>query len=190
MAFDSTTTSTGIPPVIKEGVFSPEASVVIDAPREVVWEVLMDWKSYHEWNPFVRNQCLTDESKRPLPADQQTPRAGAHLLIHPVHIPPSFDPPKLLPASSIMAIITVMDSQNYRCAWVATGYPAWMLQTERWQALVEVEGEDGRKKTRYETKEVFSGVLAYGISVALAGGLQKGFDAMAEGLKQRSESRV
>lgn len=189
MAFDSTATSTGIPPLIKDGVFSISASIVIDAPRDVVWDVLMDWKAYHEWNPFVRNQYLTDASKRPLPADQQTPRAGAHLLIHPVHIPPSFDPPKFLPAGSSHEIITAIDTQNYRCAWVTADYPTWMLRAERWQALVEVE-EDGRKKTRYETMEVFDGVLAYVVMGLVGDGLRKGFIAMAEGLKTRSEDRV
>lgn len=49
MAFDSTATTTGIPPLTKDGVFSVSASIVIDAPRDVVWDVLMDWKAYHEW---------------------------------------------------------------------------------------------------------------------------------------------
>ena len=81
-----------------------------------------------------------------------------------------------------------MDTQNYRCAWVTTDYPAWMLRGERWQALVEVE-EDGRKKTRYETYEVFTGTLAYVLGGLLGDGLRKGCVAMAEGLKTRSEGR-
>lgn len=133
-----------------------------------------------------RNQCLTDASKKPLPAAQQTPRAGAHLLIHPVHIPPSFDPPKIFPASAAFEIITTVDPDNYRCAWQNVDYPSWLLAAERWQALVEVV-EDGRKKTRYETIEVFSGPLAYAIKLFVGSGLQQGFTAMAEGLKERSE---
>ncbi|KAG6334787.1 hypothetical protein ID866_4305 [Astraeus odoratus] len=190
MAFDSTATTTGVPPLVEDGVFSLSASIVIDAPRDVVWEVLMDWKAYHEWNPFTRNQCLTDASKQPLPANQQTLRAGAHLYIHPVHIPPSFDSPKLLPAGSVLVVITALDTHNYRCAWVTVEHPKWMLHAERWQALVEVDDGDGRKKTRYETREVFSGVLAYAVSITVGGGLQKGFVAMAEGLKKRSEEKM
>ncbi|KAI6037991.1 hypothetical protein EDC04DRAFT_2699185 [Pisolithus marmoratus] len=186
MATNSSRTDTGLPK-LEPGVFSATASIVIDAPREVVWQVLMDWKSYHEWNPFVRNQCLTDASKRPLPEEQQRPRVGDYLYIYPVHIPPSFDSPRLLPASSASQVITVLDAENYRCSWVCNDYPKWMLRTERWQVLVEVDEGDGRKKTRYETKEVFNGPLAYVVSAILGDGIKKGFVAMAEGLKKRSE---
>ena len=55
--------------------------------------------------------------------------------------------------------------------------------------MVEVE-EDGRKKTRYETMEVFNGALAYVVMGLLGDGLRKGFIAMAEGLKTRSEDRL
>ena len=103
-----------------------------------------------------------------------------------MHIPPSFDPPKIFPANSAFVIITTMDPDNYRCAWDTVGYPAWLLATLRWQALVEVV-EDGRKKTRYETIEAFSGLMAYLVKWFVGRGIQQGFIAMAEGLKERSE---
>lgn len=138
------------------------------------------------WVWRSRNQCLTDPSGNPLPASEQTPRVGTHLLIYPVHIPPSFDGPKILPANSAFQVITTLDTDNYRCAWQDARFPRWLLSTERWQALVEVV-EDGRKKTRYETTEVFSGLLAYVIQLFFGSGLRKGFTAMAEGLKKRAE---
>ncbi|KAI6112079.1 hypothetical protein EDD16DRAFT_1553506 [Pisolithus croceorrhizus] len=187
MASDHARTDTGLPQ-LEPGVFTATASIVIDAPREVVWKVLMDWQLYHEWNPFVRNQCVTDAWKRPLPEEQQRPSVGDYLYIYPVHIPPSFDSPKLLGASSTFQRITVLDSHSYQCSWVSAEYPKWMLRTERWQVLVEVDEGDGRKKTRYETKEVFNGPLAYVVSAIVGDGIKKGFVAMAEGLKRRSES--
>lgn len=63
--------------------------------------------------------------------------------------------------------------------------PRWLLNAERWQVLIEVEGG----KTRYETFETFGGILAYLIRVFLRSGLKKGFVAMAEGLKRRAEER-
>ncbi|KAF9238674.1 hypothetical protein BU15DRAFT_47424 [Melanogaster broomeanus] len=188
MASSNENPNTGLPPLTSKGVFIASASVVIDAPRELVWEVLMDWGSYREWNPFIRNQCLTDASRKPLPASLQTPRAGAHLLIQPVHLPPSFDPPKILPTGSAFEVITTMDPENFRCAWKNVEWPSWLLNAERWQALVEVV-EDGKKKTRYETIEVFGGVLAYIISFLLGSRLQQGFTAMAQGLKKQSEEK-
>lgn len=104
-----------------------------------------------------------------------------------MHIPPSFDPPRIFPAGSAFLIITALDTDNYRCAWKNIDYPSWLLDTERWQALVEVV-EDGRRKTRYETIEVFSGWLAYVVRLVVGSGLQKGFRAMAEGLKTRAEA--
>jgi hypothetical protein len=135
-----------------------------------------------------RGQCLTDALRNPLPPSQQTPRAGAHLLIYPVHIPPSFEPPKIFPASSAFEVITTLDPENFRCAWKNVERSSWILDAERWQALVEVV-EDGRKKTRYDTIEVFGGLLAYPIRFFLGSGLQDAFTAMAQGLKTRSEEK-
>lgn len=36
-------------PQLDAGVLELSAATVINAPRHVVWEVLMDWESYHEW---------------------------------------------------------------------------------------------------------------------------------------------
>ncbi|KAJ8583912.1 hypothetical protein M405DRAFT_747879 [Rhizopogon salebrosus TDB-379] len=170
-----------VPPLSSNGVFSVSASSLINAPREVVWEVLMDWKSYKEWNPFVRDQRITDARKNHLP--DETPREGCHLHIHPVNIPPSFGD-KWFPSSAFERI-TALDHENYRTAWVNIDMPHWLLNAERWQVLVEVEG--GR--TRYETIEVFGGLLAYLIKIFVGNGLKKGFIAMAEGLKHRAEQR-
>lgn len=41
--------SQGLPPLASAGVFTVSASSTIDAPRDVVWQVLMDWGSYHQW---------------------------------------------------------------------------------------------------------------------------------------------
>lgn len=45
----STSENQGLPPRSSQGVFSVSASITIDAPRATVWQVLMDWGSYHEW---------------------------------------------------------------------------------------------------------------------------------------------
>lgn len=137
--------------------------------------------SVDESNLKRRDQRVTDARKNPLPDD--TPREGSYLYIHPVHIPPSFDN-KWLPSSAFERI-TVLDHENYRTAWVYVNTPHWLLNAERWQALVVVEGG----KTRYETIEVFGGVLAYFIKAFVGNGLKKGFVAMAERLKSRAEER-
>ncbi|KAH7908674.1 hypothetical protein BJ138DRAFT_1090830 [Hygrophoropsis aurantiaca] len=178
-------TTNGLPPLASSGVFAVSASIDIDAPRDVVWDVLMDWNVYREWNPFVRNQQITAPDGTPL--KDQTPHVGAFLSIRPMHIPPTLDDARWFPpASAALERITVLDRANYRCAWRNIDMPAWALRAERWQALVELG--DGR--TRYETVEVFGGAAAYVIRVLLGGGLRAGFRAMAEGLKARAEERV
>ncbi|KAH7919555.1 hypothetical protein BV22DRAFT_1099260 [Leucogyrophana mollusca] len=179
----ASSSTSGLPPLASNGVFSVSTSIDIDAPREVVWEVLMDWKSYREWNPFVRNQQITDAHKKPL-ADQ-TPHEGSHLYIHPVNIPPAFTDDKWFPGSAFERI-SALDKSNYRVAWVNIEMPHWLLNAERWQALVEIEGG----KTRYETIEVFGGVVAYIVRTFFGKGLNEGFRAMAEGLKKRAEEQT
>ncbi|EIW76660.1 hypothetical protein CONPUDRAFT_168481 [Coniophora puteana RWD-64-598 SS2] len=171
----------GLPPLASEGVFTSAASIDIDAPRDIVWDVLMDWDAYHEWNPFVRGQRITDKSKNPL---ARAPQQGDYLYIHPVHIPPTFEK-KRFPSSTFINI-TAYDPSMYRVAWGGDQVASWLLHTERWQALSEL---DGGQRTRYESIEAFSGVLAYIIKVILKGGLDQGAQAMADGLKNRSEEK-
>lgn len=56
----------------------------------------------------------------------------------------------------------------------------------RWQALSTVI-VDGKEFTRYETLEVFGGIISWIVKFLLQGGLKKGFEAQAEGLKKRCE---
>ncbi|KIJ18279.1 hypothetical protein PAXINDRAFT_167485, partial [Paxillus involutus ATCC 200175] len=58
-------------------------------------------------------------------------------------------------------VITTLDPENYCCAWKNVDSSGWLLDVERWQALVEVV-EDGRK-TRHDTVEVFHSLLAHPI---------------------------
>ena len=93
------------------------------------------------------------------------------------------EPTTFLQKQSASAVITTLDHENFRAAWVTTFVPKFLLATERWQALsVDADG-----KTKYETIEVFGGLLAYVIKFFMRGKLMLGFDAMAEGLKKRSE---
>jgi hypothetical protein len=81
----------------------------------------------------------------------------------------------------------VVDNENYRAAWVYDVLPTWLLATERWQILTEVEIA-GEKVTRYESREVFSGLLAYFVKWLLQAKLKLAFDAMGTDLKARSEA--
>ncbi|KAJ6478609.1 hypothetical protein C8R47DRAFT_638870 [Mycena vitilis] len=170
-----------VPPLSSSGVFTVADSILIDAPREKVWQILLDFGSYKEWNAFVRNQTVVSEYGHPL-ADQ-TPVAGQEMFIDPVHLPPTMGKPSFMQWHSASVKITAIDHENYRAAWVTGGLmPKWALFAERWQMLTV---EDG--KTKYESIEVFSGILAHLVKFLQGKNLDLGVKAMADGLKSYSE---
>jgi hypothetical protein len=137
----------------------------------------------HAW--LSRNQVLTDASRNPLPESSQEPAAGKYIYMYPVHLPPRMDDPPLpFQKNSTHVVITYIDHETRRVAWRTSNFPRFLLDAERWQT-VTVE-EDG--KTKYETYEVFRGVLAYVVRFFMGKHLDHGARAMAEGLKARSEA--
>ncbi|KAL6302622.1 hypothetical protein BKA93DRAFT_392306 [Sparassis latifolia] len=188
---------TNLPPPPFSPIITLGASSIIDAPIEKVWDVLVDFPSYGEWNdmvyavkmrvdiPVLTNysrhaQKIVDEHKKPL--DSQIPQEGRHLLME-VHIPPTSDRSHKT-TSHAFELITNVDHAAHRVCWVST-YPRWFIEAVRWQTLSPVDGEEG--KTKYESREVFRGIGSWILRWFLAGGLQQGFDACAQGLKRRAE---
>ena len=102
---------------------------------------------------------ITTPTKQPLPISSSSsdPGVGKHLLMH-THIPPTFNDanPGLGVKQSAFEIITALDHEHHRAAWKNIDYPSWMLRATRWQVLTPIDG-----RTRYETREVFAGLLAY-----------------------------
>ncbi|KAJ3547573.1 hypothetical protein NM688_g5393 [Phlebia brevispora] len=166
-----------LPPKAEDSVFAVQSSIVIDAPVDKVWSVLLDFPAYSEWNAFVRSQTVVDSAEQPL--EEQTVKEGSFLYLT-ANIPPSMDA-KSRPSSTRL-VVSHLDPENHRVAWT-NRMPAWIMTTERWQWLTAPE--DG--KTKYETIEVFNGFLAYLVKWFVGSGLRQGFQAMADGLKAHSE---
>ncbi|KAJ7938362.1 hypothetical protein B0H13DRAFT_1587819 [Mycena leptocephala] len=170
-----------LPPISSSGVFTVADSILIDATREKVWQVLLDFGSYKEWSELFRGQTLVSKAGTAL-ADQ-TPAANTLMLISPVHLPPTMGEPGFMQSHNTTVLITAIDHENYRASWVtAGGLPKWALYAQRWQMLTV---EDG--KTKYESIEVFSGILAYVVQLFTGRSLVLGVKAMAEGLKSQCE---
>ncbi|CAL1698177.1 unnamed protein product [Somion occarium] len=168
------------PPRAEDGVFTMTASATIDAPVEKVWNVLLDFPSYPEWNPFVRSQVVVDAANKPL--DDQTPKLGSTLILT-VNIPPGKDGESHPQKSH--EIVTLVDHENHRVAWRYASLPNWLLNAERWQSISL--SDDG--KAKYDTVEVFGGPVAYLVKWITGKDLKKSFDAFADALKKRSEER-
>lgn len=122
------------------------------------------------------------DSSKNLLADQ-TPREGSYLQIS-VNLPPTMEEPGLFGRGFAFVKITTIDHINHRAAWCTEGLPKFLLHTERWQAL-SVDEATGR--TKYETIEVFGGILAYFIKFFVGKRLALGFQATAGCLKERAE---
>lgn len=87
-------------------------------------------------------------------------------------------------------IITHVDHEEFRVAWQYVSLPKWLLSAERWQCLSSSSPAGGKEVTKYETREVFSGPLAYIVKWFMRKGLEEAFAAMGDALKVRSETQV
>jgi len=150
---------------------NPEAHAVIDAPIEVVWEVMVDTARYAEWNSFIRlAEC-------PSP-----PSVGDPIRLH-VEFKPGGRRITSPERISILDGPAGGSPRRAHLAYVFEGWPArWRLvRGTRHQRLTQEPGGP----TLYETVEELSGPL-----VALAGPrrVQAGFVRHAADLKAQAES--
>lgn len=136
------------------------ASSEMAAPVEVVWEVLIDFERYPDWNVF-------------------TPRVETSLRVgSPVRLQVD------MPGRSRRTRtewINLVEPHRTICWGLHIGHPG-LLCANRWQELHELE--DGR--TRYVTTEGFSGLLAPLVMALYAQAMRQGFQSVADGLKERA----
>jgi hypothetical protein len=75
--------------------------------------------------------------------------------------------------------VTHVQPELGRLAWEYLATPGQLLASERWQGVTDL----GNGKTLYESREVFSGALAYVLEGTLGKSLQEGFDKQGQGLR-------
>lgn len=150
----------------------PAASVEIDAPLELVWDVMLDTSSYDAWNPFV----VAAETPHP-------PAVGNPIVLHVrwANGKGTRSPERI----SAIDGPTTDDggTTSARLSYVYEGWPArlGLVRGVRHQRLVQRPGGP----TSYDTVEEFSGPL-----VRLAGPerVADGFRRHAAALKRRAEA--
>jgi hypothetical protein len=137
-----------------------DTAIDIDASPERVWEVLLDFPRYPEWNPFI-----TSISGRAV--------AGARLAV-------TLAPPEGR-AITMRPEVQVVDTGR-RFAWLGRlGIPRVFDGAHEF--LIE---PDSSGSVRFMQRETFRGVLVPVLGRALAR-TRKGFDAMNQALKERAE---
>ena len=137
-----------------------ETSVDIAAPPALVWETLLDFEAYPEWNPFVRSI-------------EGTPATGQRLRVR-------LEPPESR-GMTFKPRVTALEPAE-RFEWLGhLGIPG--LFDGRHEFRLERLGPD---QTRFHHGETFSGLLA-GVLLNESS-TRAGFEAMNESLRTRAES--
>ncbi|WP_297624669.1 SRPBCC domain-containing protein [Nocardia sp.] len=141
--------------------FVIDNSVEIDAPAELVWQVLTDVDKYGEWNPFVPSCQTTLEPGTPI--DMQVRLIG----------------PNPRKQREFIFSHTPGKEFSYRMKPVPG-----LLRSQRQHILTALD--DGR--TQYESHFFIAGPLSPLVGGLFGSAMRKGFGGMTDGLKQRAES--
>lgn len=137
-----------------------EAEVEIDAPPERVWEVLTDFASYPDWNPFIRSI-------------EGEPRAGSRLNVR-------IEPPGARGMTFRPTVLAAEPARELR--WLGRLFVPGLVDGEHRLALEPLEG--GR--SRFIQSERFSGLLV-GLVTGTLAATERGFEQMNGALKRRVE---
>lgn len=136
--------------------------VDIDAPQSFVWDVLVDYERYPDWNPYT------------VRVDTQL-QVGADVVLH---LPHPDRPGKTMTTTEVMRAIEPPYHLQYD---TADSLPGIFAVRDQW---VEDRGEG---RSSYWTTDVFSGEHAQ-LAFDLQGTwVKSGFDAVAVALKARAE---
>lgn len=142
--------------------FRINRSVEIDAPAEVVWNVITDFASYGEWNPFVPRCESTLEPGSAISMDVQL---GGKKL------------------SRQVEWITARDDGrgfSYRMRPLPLG----TLSSARVHRIEALEGSRCRYHSHFELR----GWLMPLVRAVMDARLDKGFSGMTQGIKRRAEA--
>ncbi len=136
----------------------------IEAPAEVVWQVLTDFDAYGEWNPFVvEATCALD--------------VGSAMDMR-VRVLPFM-------AQSQREWVTSVEPGRGFC-YAMSMTPGRALRSERCHRVEPLLPE----RCRYESRFEIAGPLSAVVKGLLGGQLRRGFGEMSAAVKVRAESLV
>ncbi|WP_228003001.1 SRPBCC domain-containing protein [Nocardia australiensis] len=142
--------------------FIVDATVDIDAPVDLVWQVITDFSHYGEWNPFVTECRSTLVPGKPIDMLVQvsgsTPRRQREWIRS--HTP------------------------GHELSYAMKPVPLGALHSLRSHTVTALDGD----RTRYESHFELAGWFQPVVSTILGKNLQRGFTGMTAGIRTRAES--
>lgn len=138
-----------------------ETTIDIAAPQAAVWEVLIDFPRYAEWNPFIIAVAGVARPGRALLVTIKPPGARA-MTLHPAVL--VADPGRELRWRGKLLITGIFDGEHY------------------------FRLEPAGACCRFVHGERFSGVLAALMGAGFYANVRRGFEAMNAALKARAEA--
>lgn len=137
-------------------------TVEIDAPAAVVWDVLVDYERYPEWNPYTVAGVTTLEIGAPI--DLTLPHYdGSDELFR------------------TREFIRIVEPPHHLCYDSGDEVPGVLGVRDQW--ITEL----GPERCSYYTTDAMSGPLAELATELTGDWIKNGFDAVAHALKARAE---
>lgn len=137
------------------------SEIEIQATDEKVWQILTDFASFPQWNPFIRRAV-------------GEPRTGAKLQ---VHIQPSG-------ASGMTFRPTVLKAEPKReLRWLGQLLIPGLFDGEHILTIEPLAGN----RVRFVQREIFTGILVPLFARGLDTDTRRGFEEMNRALKKRAE---
>ncbi len=140
---------------------SLKTEIIINAPAKKVWQILMDFGAYAEWNPFIRSVKGKAE-------------VGSQ-LVNTLHLegqkPQVFKP----------TVLEVKEEQSFQ--WLGHLFVKGLFDGNHYFKLETI----APNKTRFIHGENFSGLLVSPIMKMIGQSTLQGFEKMNVALKERAE---
>lgn len=143
---------------------SLDTEIMIDAPAQTIWNVLMTFDAYTDWNPFIQQASVT-------------PTVGSQLNV-------CIAPPGGKAMTFKPTVTQVTPEKEFR--WLGRLLIPGLFDGEHIFELHPVDDQI----TRFVQRENFRGLLVPFLWKSLDTNTRRGFEAMNEALKNRAEAQA
>ncbi|KAH8698959.1 hypothetical protein BGW36DRAFT_426640 [Talaromyces proteolyticus] len=152
----------------KDAIFTACSNITIDAPADLVYKILTDFDSYHEWNTFVVNVELLS-----------TPpyQVGSRMRFTDANLFPLFN-------TTSDEIITSLSPENTTAVWRYDIPTPALILAEHVSQLTSL----GESQSFYNSWETYYRAASLLVDITLQEKLISAFEQQGKDLKQRAES--